>query len=104
MITTPKLSWFVPFGPVNNVDLVKVAALQRYRETSGAKYTQGKMLTRLEAMFSEVTEVEHDGREDTQCFLHGKPGSDDPGMLFVVRDGAIISIKPTDRSLWTPID
>ncbi len=105
--TVPKESWFVPFGPIRGVDLVKVAALTRYREATKATRSHGAHLLRVEEMFTRsarVTSQIHEMKEGVEYYLRGLPTSetspDCPGVLMIVRDGAIISIKQVNRHDW----
>jgi hypothetical protein len=102
----PKQSWYVPFGPIREVDLVRASALTAWREKSSATYSHGKQLVKLEACFEssrQVTSQINPPRDNCTYWLRGKLDSenaDQPGLLFIVRDGAILSIKEVNRHDW----
>ena len=99
----PKESWFVPFGPINGVDLVRLSALQSWRAYTGALYSHGTLLRKLENKFEgsdQVTSPLDPPRDNCTYWLRGRADSDQPGTLFIVRDGAILSIKAVNRQDW----
>ena len=102
----PKESWYVPFGPVRSVDLVKVAALRAWREKNGATYSHGRQLVKLEACFEathQVTSQIDPPPINCTYWMRGRRDSenaDQPGILFIVRDDAILSIKEVNRQNW----
>ena len=106
----PKVSWYIPFGPINGVDLIKVSAINRYRVVNThSTYSHGQLLVRLESMFENskpVTSYKVPPQPNCTCYLRGTtPGHEDrPGTLFVVRDGAIIAVKTVNRGEWTVIE
>lgn len=101
-----KDSWHVPFGPVRSVDLVRLSALRAWRERTGAKYSHGQQLVRLESCFDlshQVTSQIHPPRDNCTYWMRGRRDSENanqPGTLFVVRDGAVISVKEVNRQDW----
>lgn len=101
-----KESWHVPFGPIRSVDLVKLSALKVWREKTGMKYSHGRQLVKLEELFEssqQVTSQTQPPRDNCTYWMCGKRDSQNasqPGMLFIVRDGAIIFIKPVNRQDW----
>lgn len=105
MITyPPKEAWFVPFGPVRDVDLVKLAALTSWRKYTGATYSHGRQLMNIELSFTQsaqVTCLSHPPREGCTYWLHGTDmEKTQPSVLFIVRDGAIIAIHEVNRHNW----
>ncbi len=101
-----KEAWFVPFGPINGVDLIKLAALRSWREFTCAKYSHGTLLRKLENKFegsNQATSQIDPPRDGCTYWLRGdrnSENSDQPGTVFVVRDGAIISIRAVNRQDW----
>lgn len=102
----PKRSWFVPFGPIRDVDLIKIDAINFWRQSCGAKFSHGRLLLKLEQALenaSQVTSQIEPPRENCTYWMKGKRNSekwDKPGLLFVIRDGAIISVKQVNRQDW----
>ena len=96
----------MPFGPVNGVDLIRLSALQSWRSFTGAKYSHGTLLRKLENRLegsNQATSQIEPPRDNCTYWLRGQRGSenaDQPGMVFVVRDGAILSIKSVNRQDW----
>ena len=100
----PKLSWLVPFGPIRGVSHVSLNAMEKFRQSIGAKYSHGELLRRMEWWFEESERASsqfHKPRPNCEYFRTGKSGdAGKPATLFIVRDGAIISIRAVSRSEW----
>jgi hypothetical protein len=104
MTAPPKEAWFVQFGPVRDVDLVKVAALTSWRKYTGATYSHGRQLLNIENSFEQseqVTSQIHPPRDGCTYWLRGtNKEKTQPSVMFIVRDGAIIAIHQVNRQEW----
>lgn len=100
---TPKESWYVPFGPVKGIELIRVSALRTYRKTTGALYSHGTQLRKIESMFEQSVRASssvHELRENCTYYIRGRSDSEQRGTLFVIRDGAILTIKEVNLNEW----
>ena len=104
MTQPPKEAWFVPFGPVRDVDLVKVAALTAWRRYTKATYSHGRQILNIENSFEQSTQATssvHPPRDGCTYWLRGtNRESEHPSALFIVKDGAIIAIHEVNRQEW----
>lgn len=101
MIRPPKDSWFLPFGPVKGVSLVRAYCMTKFREETGTTCTEGELLCKAERYLDKATPVASPDvetcRPGCQYYLTAA------GFLLITRADTLFAIKRVNASKWHPL-
>lgn len=101
MIRPPKDSWFLPFGPIKGVSLVRAYCMTKFRAETGTTCTEGELLLKAEHYLAKAVLVACPDVETCRpgCQYHLTPA----GFLLITREETLFAVKRVDVSEWHPL-